>query len=132
MNLGQIRVRQDRFGIARLELRMKFDIASSGITFGVIAGPATPPPCPSVPWHCQQPCLRGLARPYDLHRLGQHRAELGRILDRPRRPPAHRLGKRRVVDVGVLDRGTDRAQVLPRLATRSRRLESRCTCMTSW
>jgi len=38
--------------------------------------------------------------------------ELGRILDRAFRPPAHRLGELAIVDVGIVDAGADRAHVL--------------------
>jgi len=38
--------------------------------------------------------------------------ELGRVLDRAFRPPAHRLGELAIVDVGIVDAGADRAHVL--------------------
>src|SRR5262245_16389606 len=50
----------------------------------------------------------------DLHRgdrLLDGGPELGGILDRPLRPPAHRFRKLVILDVGVLDAGADRTHV---------------------
>src|SRR5215470_13788244 len=42
---------------------MKDDIASSGIGSGASFGPVTGEPCPSVPWHCQQPYFMKFSLP---------------------------------------------------------------------
>src|SRR5258708_4073742 len=42
---------------------MKDDIASSGIGSGASFGPLTGEPCPTVPWHCQQPYFMKFSLP---------------------------------------------------------------------
>src|SRR5262245_46440194 len=42
---------------------MKLDIASSGIGSGASFGPVTGEPCPTVPWHCQQPYFMKFSLP---------------------------------------------------------------------
>src|SRR5438874_3409947 len=42
---------------------MKDDIASSGSGSGASFGPLTGEPCPTVPWHCQQPYFRKFCLP---------------------------------------------------------------------
>src|SRR2546421_10377060 len=61
---------------------------------------------------------RGRARQHYLHGLAQCRSELGSILDRTLRPPAHRLGELAVVEVGILDARADgtRIRAVVRLA----------------
>src|SRR5262249_58466205 len=54
---------------------------------------------------------RGLAGLHRGDRLLDGGPELGGILDRPFRPPAHRFRKLVILDVGVLDAGADRTHV---------------------
>src|SRR3954462_6525133 len=54
---------------------------------------------------------RGLAGFHRRHRLLDRRPELGRILDRSFRPPAHRLRELMILDVRIHDAGADRAHV---------------------
>src|SRR4051812_10092898 len=49
--------------MARLLLRTKAFIASSGIGLGASFGPVTPP-WPTKPWHCQQPCCTKAFLPF--------------------------------------------------------------------
>src|SRR5262249_29215782 len=54
---------------------------------------------------------RGLAGLHGGDRLLDGGPELGGILDRPLRPPAHRFRELVILDVGVLDAGADRTHV---------------------
>src|SRR6185436_499498 len=65
-------------GICPLELRTKTLNASSGIGFGASVLPAAPP-CPTSPWHCQQPFFMKAALP-----LAASAASAG-VVARPRR-----------------------------------------------
>src|SRR5215472_5896262 len=55
---------------------------------------------------------RGLTGFHHGDRFSERRPELRRILDRPLRPPAHRLRKLVVLNVRVLDAGADWPQVV--------------------
>src|SRR5262249_61570052 len=59
---------------------------------------------------------RGLAGFHHGNRFLDHGPELRRILDRPFRPPAHRLRKLVVLDVRVLDAGADWPHVVTKIS----------------
>src|SRR5947209_6702800 len=59
---------------------------------------------------------RGLAGFHHRDRFLDRRSELGRILDRPLRPPTHGLRKLVVFDVRVLDAGADRPHVVAEIS----------------
>src|SRR5215470_20177378 len=73
-------------GIARLLLRRNATNASAAIGSGASLGPVTPP-CPSVPWHCQQPCCMKATLPFS--------AEAANAPPQPsKRPAANATGPR--------------------------------------